>query len=549
MNLKIIDSIGPFFLFNKNKTINWSRIHFEDIEKNWRLDKKKANTIIKEFEKFVIKIKEIGYNTISIDDLAHLTNFKFYNKKTKILLNDYSVFFKKLFLIAKKENIKILINTDIMFFNQEIEKITRNKFKNIIIVFKEALEYAFKDYDIDGIITRIGECDGIDVTSKFKSKLTIKSPRQANKFLKDILPVIEANNKILLFRTWTVGAYNIGDLIWNKNTYDKTFKDIKSKNLIISMKPGDTDFFRNIDVNPLFFHGSHMKILELQAKREREFNGLIPYYNGWEYEQYINKLKSKIVGITVWCQTGGWSKYNTITFLKNSSQWNELNTYACLKIYEGHNPDRCITQIYDQKMLIFLKKYDDALHSILYPDQKSLYFRRARIPNLSWVHWDYITINQITESINKLSKINNDNKNEIKNNDTNINFEELFELGKKCKIENIKMHIESLKILTLSKQALHDKNAKKELINSISEYKKNYPDGINFNINLSNKNSILNPILFRIFIRTKSQYRIIDHILMLRPFSWPFLIYLKSNKKKLPHFINKQAMKIDVLFK
>jgi hypothetical protein len=66
------------------------------------------------------------------------------------------------------------------------------------------------------------------------------------------LPVFEHFNKYLIFRTWTIGAYKIGDLIWNEKTYEQVLQGIQSKNFIVSMKYGDTDFFDQLRLDPLF---------------------------------------------------------------------------------------------------------------------------------------------------------------------------------------------------------------------------------------------------------------------------------------------------------
>ena len=47
---------------------------------------------------------------------------------------------------------------------------------------------------------------------------------------------MERRQKNLVFRTWTVGAYPVGDLQWNRRTFDRVFGGITSDRLVISMK-------------------------------------------------------------------------------------------------------------------------------------------------------------------------------------------------------------------------------------------------------------------------------------------------------------------------
>lgn len=58
----------------------------------------------------------------------------------------------------------------------------------------------------------------------------------ARSMLNRLLPLFEHYGKSLVFRTWTVDAHAIGDLIWNRQTFDRVFKGIDSPRLIISMK-------------------------------------------------------------------------------------------------------------------------------------------------------------------------------------------------------------------------------------------------------------------------------------------------------------------------
>ena len=60
------------------------------------------------------------------------------------------------------------------------------------------------------------------------------------------------HGKDLIFRTWTVGAHRIGDLIWHRGTLEKTLEGLDSPNLIVSMKHGEGDFFRYLPLNRAF---------------------------------------------------------------------------------------------------------------------------------------------------------------------------------------------------------------------------------------------------------------------------------------------------------
>jgi hypothetical protein len=139
--------------------------------------------------------------------------------------------------------------------------------------------------------------------------------------VRSLLPLFERFDRLLIVRTWTLGAFEIGDLMWNELTFQSVFGGIESQNLVVSHKYGETDFFRYLNLNPLFYRGAHQKMVELQARREYEGFGEFSSFVGFEYERYARYLTDcdNVVGICVWCQTGGWSHFKRLTWLHRSS--------------------------------------------------------------------------------------------------------------------------------------------------------------------------------------------------------------------------------------
>lgn len=367
-----------------------------------------ARRIKKSFEQYVKRVQSLGYNSLSFDDLAHLADMPFYPQKTHLLLQDYQELYTHLFSIAKQHNMRVFINTDYLFCNDEIRSYMQKNDHTAAHFFTEVLSKAFYDFpQIDGVILRIGENDGKDVTGTFLSQLELRTPKQANALLRHALPFFEAHGKLLVFRTWTVGVHKIGDLIWNKRTFDMVFRSIKSDALIISMKFGDTDFMRYLALNPLFFHSPHKKIIELQARREWEGMGMYLSFVGWDYGAYIRQLQdnSTLVGIHVWCQTGGWSQtaWTSVTYLEKSSFWNELNTEVTIALYKNKgNVQAALTAFCTSRNITHKKDFirllelsEIAIKKGLYiPElaEKQLYFRRTRLPTLLWLMWNKVLL-------------------------------------------------------------------------------------------------------------------------------------------------------------
>ncbi|HCH34010.1 MAG: hypothetical protein UY35_C0010G0006 [Candidatus Saccharibacteria bacterium GW2011_GWC2_48_9] len=410
---QIIDAIGPFVLdVPKDTTINWSKVPFSQIEQGGRLSAATRAQILSRFDAYLAKVQPQGYGTLSIDDLAHMIVFEWYSPKLQKLLADYNLLYRDIVALAQSYGMAVFVNTDYIFWNDEIQSHLESSGMTAAELLDDACELLTQQVPgVAGVILRIGESDGRDIRDTFVSKLALRTSRAANRLLRHLLPRFEQHSMTLIVRTWTVGVYQIGDLIWNSDTYDEVFGDIDSDALVVSMKYGDTDFMRYLDLNPLFRHGHHCKIIELQTRREWEGMGALPAFVGWQYSEYLEQLRDvkELVGIHVWCQTGGWAKssWNNVTYLQQSSLWVELNTEVVASMYhDGMSVEAaaerfCVARNLGDSttFLQMLRSGDSAITRGLYIAaiaQQKLYFRRTRLPTLLWLTWDKVDISPVT---------------------------------------------------------------------------------------------------------------------------------------------------------
>ena len=217
------------------------------------------------------------------------------------------------------------------------------------------------------------------------------------------------HGKYLIFRTWTVGAHRIGDLIWHRGTLEKTLEGLDSPNLIVSMKHGEGDFFRYLPLNRAFFRAffrvKKRKLLELQARREYEGAGEYPSFIGWACEGFARELSQveNVVGISVWCQTGGWHRFRRRAYLEADGRdiWIRLNTEAAITVFRHGKPaDSAVESLLGPERafaaLELLDHADTVIRELLYIRdfaRQKLFFRRVRIPPLLHVYWDSLFIN------------------------------------------------------------------------------------------------------------------------------------------------------------
>ncbi len=534
--LFIIDTSSPFFTRHPRESINWSKTPFDRLEKEGRFDKKNHKNIRVLFKEYIGKVSSMGYNAVALDDMAHMVSRPFYGKLLRDKLKKYSKEFKILIGEAVKSGLKVFVTTDIMFYNEFIRnhmKINKIGLKRILASY---LELLFDEYPgIEGVIFRIGEADGVDVEGDFKSSVAVKSPEYANSLIRRLLPVFENRKKLMIFRTWTTGGYPIGDLMWNGKTLDKLTAAIDSPFFILSLKYGTADFFRHLKLNPFFFINGQKKIIELQTRREYEGFGEFPSYTGEDYSLFHEQLKERddIVGIYVWCQTGGWSAFRNFTFMKKSSIWNEINTFATIKIFRDGLSSEEAAKLYFKEYLNgekgkrsfgnfyeFLLLSDIAVKDLYYDPEfakKEYYFNKIRISPLLHILWDQVTLtNLVILAYRSFTR----------------NWEKSIEKGKRGLLSIKRMgalnsaldlpydnrfHYRTFRLLYLSRKIIYGKDGDKPLVKLkilLKKYRSDYPDGYHFYINF--KKTYFPPLLkflLGLFIRKKAGYRLIDRLL------------------------------------
>ncbi|TGL69258.1 glycosyl hydrolase family 67 [Leptospira kmetyi] len=567
LNLALIDSSAPFFVKAPGKSQNWSKAPIALLEKNREFKKKTHKRIRENFDSYVRRIRSLGYNAITIDELSFVSDFSFYPDPLRNKIESYRKSYRKLFRTARKSGLKVFITSDFMFFNSYIEEHTKGEFDRVSDLFAECLEKLFTDFEnVDGIVLRIGESDGVDVEGDFRSRLFLKTPEDANRFLKRILPIFEKHSKNLIFRTWTIGAYPIGDLIWNQKTYETVFDGIPSKNIIVSMKYGEGDFFRYLSINSLFFRDDLPKLVEFQARREYEGFGEYPSFVGWQYLAYKKELKKakNLVGFSVWCQTGGWSSFKNITFLKNTSYWNELNTFVCIGLFKKDwSVKKSLRKFFGKKGLQefvrFLKLSDSVIENLLYDPSFSdlpLYIHRVRIPPLLHITWDRVTVSDHFRILYAGF---------CKNPEESVRrgyraIEDLKEMGRISKRldlpYNFRFQYETFQLFAFCRELIYlpdperEQYLLEETIHLWNLYSENYPDAYKFRI-LPRRRipGLMSKLLLKLFVRKRKNIRLTDRILF-HPFMRRFYLFLYQRiRSKLPSFINQQAMPVSELLK
>lgn len=418
MDLILFDAISPFFRGLARQRINWSKTPFADLEGPDGLpDPGRMDQIGRDMRRVAAGIRGLGGTAASLDDLAHLAPCPFHGPELNGKIAAYQAYFTGLMETLRREGLAVYVTADFFSHSAGTRTACGGDPARLAPVFTDLVRAFFARFpDAAGIILRIGETDGLDVRGDFRSELALKRPAEVRDFLQRVLPVFAELGKTLVFRTWTVGAYPVGDLLWNPATFDRVFAGIDSPALLVSVKHGDSDFFRHLPLNPTLLRPGVRKIVELQARREYEGCGEYPSFIGWDVEEIRRRLEGVpgIAGISLWVQTGGWTVFRRLAFLENASPWTDLNAYAAVRVFRDRVPAEAALMEYCRErlhsfayadLIELARLSDEVVKELLYLDdyaRRPLFFRRVRVPPLFSVYWDQIFVNH---SVRKILRI------------------------------------------------------------------------------------------------------------------------------------------------
>lgn len=575
MNLFLIDAIGPFFRGYDRRTINWSKIPFEHLKLEGPERDAQWAGIRDELNLFCQRAAAMGYTAVSLDDVTHLADHPWYELDVRARIGQWRVEFQRCMEIARRHGLQVFFTMDVFSATPAVrEHITRLRWK-VEDYLAVLLEGFLSDFpEVAGVILRIGEADARDVQHDFRSELYLKEPEQVNHFLKTLLPVFEKKERKLIFRTWTVGAYRIGDLMWHRRTFIRVLKGLEeSPALIVSMKYGESDFFRYLPVSRNFFHTKVAKMVELQTRREYEGCGEYPSFTGWEYERYARELDQaeNMVGIMVWCQTGGWVPFRRLALLDKSAVWTDLNTWVTLRLFKDRQlveeAVRDFATLRDipnwQTLLELLRLADDVIRELLYVEEfarRQLFFRRVRIPTLLQVYWHNIFINH---SVKKVLGYFVQDKEACLRAATlslqKLDHMEQLAAGSAMPVEDIVYMKDTFAILAMAREYYFqpfNEEIQTRLRTAKKAYKAKYPKGggrHRYRVKMDFqpfwlKSRYLGWSL-KLLMRGQQSYRWTDRIFTLHLLSLIFRVIAKRRPHWIPGFAKDSAMGVDTVFK
>jgi hypothetical protein len=568
----LIDATGPFFRGYARRRINWSKIPFEHLATTGELRTAQWAAIREDMARFAREVAAAGFSALTLDDLAHLAPHPLHEDEVAARIAVFREEFAMLFKIIREAGLEIYLTSDVLPVTPAIDAALGGDRAKLEELYRDMVDGILRDFpEIAGLVLRIGESDGVDVKDPIRTRLHVRSAEETNRLLRSLLPVFEKHGRTLILRTWTVGAHRVGDLIWHRRTLADALKGIDSTAFILSMKYGESDFFRYLPLNRAFFRTPHRKIVEFQARREYEGAGEYPSFIGWDCEQYARELQgdANLAGMSVWCQTGGWHRFRRLAFLEDDGRdfWLRLNTVVALRIFRDRESveDAVAALVGATKAPAVLELLRHAetvvkeLHYIRDFAEQKLFFRRVRIPPLLHVYWDCLFINHAVRKV--LRHFVRDPERTLREGEAAYAlFPRMIELARAAElpVADIEHWRDFCHLLRLARRYYFlpfDPALAERIRASKKAYKKAWPSATRerYRIKLSFepfkvKRQTLGWIS-ALFLRRQRGYRLIDHILTLNLLSLVFRLFRPGRSKVVPKFLRKSAMGVEALFR
>ena len=191
-------------------------------------------------------------------------------------------------------------------------------------------------YDVEpglsGVMLRIGEGGGIykDPSWDYYSQIAVRTVAGVQTMLNTYADHAEASGSEVIFRTWSVGIGEVGDMHTDQESYRTIFDGVSSPALIVSTKYTMGDFDSWLPMNDTLEIGDQRRIIEIQGRREFEAFGAFPNDLGTELQTVLNDLletNPNIEGVWTWTQDGGPWRAGPMTLYLKHGFWQlyELN--------------------------------------------------------------------------------------------------------------------------------------------------------------------------------------------------------------------------------
>lgn len=275
--------------------------------------------------------------------------------------------FGRMFRYAEERGMDVYLYTDMVALTPPLEDYLQRRFGRMNVhsrefwrVYRAGVEELFGHFpEVDGLMIRVGEAGAIYNARgwDYRSELLVRDRRALQLMLNELLPAFAADtgpdgrDRTLIFRTWSVGVGDVGDMHTNPETFERALGDVQSPNLVLSAKFVMGDFDSYLPLNPTLKNSKQRQIIEFQARREFEAFNAFPNYLGPLHQTALLEFLASnpnIDGAWLWTQSGGPLRAGPLSLYPFQGFWRMIdpNVYATARLLE--NPDADLLAVTEQ---------------------------------------------------------------------------------------------------------------------------------------------------------------------------------------------------------
>ncbi len=255
--------------------------------------------------------------------------------------------FGRLFQYAEDMGMQVILYTDMLALTPPLHAYLEGRFGSLDTenpalweVYRLGLEELFESMPmVDGVMIRVGEAGSIYNLPgwDYSSALAVRSVEAVQLMLRAFLQAAERYDRLVIFRTWSVGVGQVGDMHTNPASYARLLEAIDSPHLVVSTKYVMGDFYSYLPFNPTLRQGEHARLVEMQNRLEFEGFMAFPDYIAPLHQAALQDLRQanpQIVGAWMWNQGGGPQQAGPMSLYPFYGFWLNIdaNSYATARL-------------------------------------------------------------------------------------------------------------------------------------------------------------------------------------------------------------------------
>ena len=255
--------------------------------------------------------------------------------------------FGRLFEHADAMGMQVILYTDMLALTPPLQAYLESRFGSLDTenpalweVYRLGLEELFEALPmVDGVMIRVGEAGSIYNLPgwDYSSALAVRSVDAVQAMLGALLQAAEAHDKTIIFRTWSVGVGQVGDMHTNPASYARLLDGLDSPHLVVSTKYVMGDFYSYLPFNPTLAQGRHARLVELQNRLEFEGFMAFPNYAAPLHQaalQALGEANPQLAGAWMWNQNGGPQQAGPMSLYPFAGFWLNIdaNSYATARL-------------------------------------------------------------------------------------------------------------------------------------------------------------------------------------------------------------------------